>query len=698
MSGHPVESFISPSERETDNHDHSAVSKVLVFWPSKLKRLDDHGSRAASALREDSCQLLLGKIVPGNVREVAVVVYGTAAPSAGTYSNAFGLGIVGSLRHQLRHEDGKAPQSRSISDHSVYLSAVQAENGRDLPRLEYVNLRSETHPITKITKSDASQLSCSISLIRYNAPNTRMLQHFSLEPLRLGPVSGEKLIRIGSLLLIENGKAVGYRQACREVYAPTKLEAKFYDLLLLDPLRWTELKEDQPRKGSFRQGTALRRAIGEINMIQARLGTRAKTSGRPNGSLSPSSDTVGNENDVSASHISVMLEGLLTSIKALLNYSLRTVPAKSGEKRQSNSLVTHLASAKQLNLRISQLLIVPRLASRLRRLRKQQKLETAEIAAPYIGLWNAVWLIANDVILGHALSLILLQYRSQIAELVRPAFQTYFLDGVLWLLDWLANWPAGLKLNTQLSLFFGDAYSSLTGSWRVHFLSLVLPRLENVIVGMALAGRVFGVTMVLCLLQDLLTICTLHITAFYTLSFRTMRMFVYVLSALYDLFRGKKRNALRGGRLDNASYELDQLLLGTTLFTLMAFLFPTIYVYYLAFGLVRLGVVGFQAAVIETCLGLLNHLPLFALMLRIKDPHRLPKGIWLEPTADSTSHQSPHRGYLETGRYVLRSNPLTLADIFEGYAEHVGGIQELPRMVLRCLLGRPLRHARSRNS
>lgn len=32
---------------------------------------------------------------------------------------------------------------------------------------------------------------------------------------------------------------------------------------------------------------------------------------------------------------------------------------------------------------------------------------------------------------------------------------------------------------------------------------------------------------------------------------------------------------------------------------------------------------GFHA-VLDTCLALLNHFPLFALMLRIKEPHRLP--------------------------------------------------------------------------
>lgn len=50
---------------------------------------------------------------------------------------------------------------------------------------------------------------------------------------------------------------------------------------------------------------------------------------------------------------------------------------------------------------------------------------------------------------------------------------------------------------------------------------------------------------------------------------------------------GKKRNMLRH-RIDSCDYDLDQLLLGTILFTLLTFLFPTIIVYYLTFAAVSI--------------------------------------------------------------------------------------------------------------
>jgi hypothetical protein len=78
------------------------------------------------------------------------------------------------------------------------------------------------------------------------------------------------------------------------------------------------------------------------------------------------------------------------------------------------------------------------------------------------------------------------------------------------------------------------------------------------------------------------------------------------------------------------------------LFTLVAFLSPTILVYYGLFAAVSIVyVIGgsslnrFKARLIiiiihatsETLLAFMNHFPLFVLMLRIKDPRRLP-GEW----------------------------------------------------------------------
>lgn len=136
------------------------------------------------------------------------------------------------------------------------------------------------------------------------------------------------------------------------------------------------------------------------------------------------------------------------------------------------------------------------------------------------------------------------------------------------------------------------------------------------------AASFAGATMPLSLASDLLSLCTLHIYCFYLASARIYGWQLSIIISLFHLFRGKKRNVLRN-RIDSCDYELDQLLLGTILFTLLFFLLPTVIVFYLTFAIVRMGFISLKA-VFDTMLACLNHFPLFALMLRVKDAGRLP--------------------------------------------------------------------------
>ena len=94
-------------------------------------------------------------------------------------------------------------------------------------------------------------------------------------------------------------------------------------------------------------------------------------------------------------------------------------------------------------------------------------------------------------------------------------------------------------------------------------------------------------------------------------------------------------------RIDSCDYDLDQLLLGTILFTLLVFLLPTVFVFYLTFASARMAIITLKA-VLDTLLSCLNHFPLFALMLRFKDSRRLPGGIRFELQQDTQTILNTH--------------------------------------------------------
>lgn len=128
--------------------------------------------------------------------------------------------------------------------------------------------------------------------------------------------------------------------------------------------------------------------------------------------------------------------------------------------------------------------------------------------------------------------------------------------------------------------------------------------------------------MSIAIFSDLLSTFTIHIYSFYIASARIFNWQLTIIISLFHLFRGRKRNVLRN-RIDSCDYDLDQLLLGTILFTLLFFLLPTVLVFYITFASARMAIISLKAT-LDTCLAFLNHFPLFALMLRIKDADRLP--------------------------------------------------------------------------
>nr|CAD7261953.1 unnamed protein product [Timema shepardi] len=85
------------------------------------------------------------------------------------------------------------------------------------------------------------------------------------------------------------------------------------------------------------------------------------------------------------------------------------------------------------------------------------------------------------------------------------------------------------------------------------------------------------------------------------------------LLALFRLFLGKKYNPLRG-RVDSCQYSPDQLFVGTLAFTILLFLLPTTFMYYIVFTTLRVMVVGL-GGLLTRLRYLLETLPLYVTSL-----------------------------------------------------------------------------------
>ncbi|KAI9622781.1 hypothetical protein H4Q26_015065 [Puccinia striiformis f. sp. tritici PST-130] len=311
-------------------------------------------------------------------------------------------------------------------------------------------------------------------------------------------------------------------------------------------------------------------------------------------------------------------------------------------------------SVQQFNVRLVEISSWP---DRYRKIRREEAEDLSSRRAEYVMLFNTSWLIANDIIFGRASGAILMEHSQLLAD---------WLEFHLQALLWTNSYPVGLKLNDQLGMLLDvlkHAYLILPKMiWIVGFVSL------------------FGNTFALAIASDFLTIATFHlwmIYRFFTFVFDSQLRF---LSVLFNIFRGRKYNVLRN-RNEPATYQLDQLILGTILFTLAIFLFPTILAFYILTSTTRVLIVWVHG-IIGTGLSLLNHFPLFVVMLRLKDSARLPSGVCFIPVHDH-----------DVAMFKLQNVPVGLTWIFSDYISLWASLTShySPRLLLYHLCsGKPI--------
>ncbi|KAF2096898.1 N-acetylglucosaminyl transferase component Gpi1 [Rhizodiscina lignyota] len=323
------------------------------------------------------------------------------------------------------------------------------------------------------------------------------------------------------------------------------------------------------------------------------------------------------------------------------------------------------ATAQQVDIRLQQFCYWP--IQYLTLSKRKSTWQSVTTSHPeYIRFYNSLWLVANDVIIGIALGSYIIENADFVANQIDNALTSWTIEGLQRMIAWLMDWPAGLKLNTELATFLGDLFLWVIEYWS-STMSTFRPYLPGVIRFIGFSAFA-GATMPMSLLSDLLSLLTLHIYSFYIASARIYNWQLTIIISLFHLFRGKKRNVLRN-RIDSCDYDLDQLLLGTILFTLLFFLLPTVFVFYATFAGARMGVICVKAG-LDTLLALLNHFPLFALMLRFKDSRRLPGGIrfQLRDTREMSAAVKPNVPTNAPTSYIyLKSIPLPLGLMFNEY-------------------------------
>ncbi|EMP40698.1 Phosphatidylinositol N-acetylglucosaminyltransferase subunit Q [Chelonia mydas] len=192
-------------------------------------------------------------------------------------------------------------------------------------------------------------------------------------------------------------------------------------------------------------------------------------------------------------------------------------------------------------------------------------------------------------------------------------------------------------------------------SIKAGYIHLMSPFIEMILWYVGLSACL-GLTVALSILSDIIALLTFHIYCFYVYGARLYCLKIYGLSSLWRLFRGKKWNVLRQ-RVDSCSYDLDQLFIGTLLFTILLFLLPTTALYYLVFTLLRLLVVVVQG-LIHLLVDLIDSLPLYSVILRLCRSYRLAAGVKFRVLEQKAGKPL---------RLLMQINPLSYGSVVQTY-------------------------------
>ena len=174
------------------------------------------------------------------------------------------------------------------------------------------------------------------------------------------------------------------------------------------------------------------------------------------------------------------------------------------------------------------------------------------------------------------------------------------------LIVWMMENPAGLKLNSVLSQALGNFFLYHIHLWMTYVV-LVTPLLAPHLSSLLSLLTYSGLSVQLSLVSDLFLLLTIHIHCFYAYARRLAVSQWRGLVALWRLFLGKKYNPLRD-RVDSADNTVEQLFVGTIVFTILLFLMPTTATFFLVFLSLKMAATSVTVA-LKCCVNVIQWIP-----------------------------------------------------------------------------------------
>lgn len=304
----------------------------------------------------------------------------------------------------------------------------------------------------------------SVQVIMFDRPSPRQMQYMSLSPISL--VLGDKDLRSDGA-----SHKLGSNKPDDETENTDKAQ-------LVKKLQLHTVIRHSPSHKEVMLQTILAQinCSSELAKLLARnaylLGTRQKRSLSVSEKVVESATTIRDYIiDIAWHVITVWVWPLLTRafVMALIFHRtiaeviLRVLEWRPRPDRAALKDIS--ATAQQVDIRLQQFCYWPMQYLTLRK-RKDDWESVTDRHPDYIRFFNSVWLVANDVIIGIALGAYIIDNAAWVAWQINTILTDWTVEGLRDMISWLTDWPAGLKLNTELAIFLGDLFVWVIDLWK----------------------------------------------------------------------------------------------------------------------------------------------------------------------------------------------------------------------------------------
>jgi phosphatidylinositol glycan class Q protein len=234
---------------------------------------------------------------------------------------------------------------------------------------------------------------------------------------------------------------------------------------------------------------------------------------------------------------------ILFSISALTALLSRPIHTLSGLVRAlANVPVTPLSTLGDLSAVVQQVAVRAEqseyFVTEIPHLRNRGKSDITNYAVRYTRFFNTIWMILNDVTIGMAFGSYLTENSSRLAEAMNKLLRMYLVHKIIFTLHWLDSWPAGLKLNTELSRFYSHMFTGFIRFWSGG-LAKVMPYSTDVIHLLGILSTCGGLSLLISAIMDVVAISTAHIYACYFFAGLIYHRMLKTAGSLFNLFRGR---------------------------------------------------------------------------------------------------------------------------------------------------------------